>query len=186
MASDDDLPHRGSQGISVPLLLIIGEVLLGLAIFRYTVCFLTGAVVGWYDTMEMIASISMMVFNLAMLLLTADSIIGIASARPSSWRKVMRSSIILVSISLLYDFLEGIGIDYAFLAFQDYLIVPVVAVTILIMMLPSVRRFYTPPLAEMPPLKSWIGYIFFWPLLPRGTYRFSKGDSADKEESAPE
>ena len=180
------LAGRTQGGISrarIPWLLVIGEILLGLAIYRYAVSFIIGTISDWDEVVGSVMTLLGLLFNLAMILLNVDSVIGIASAKPSSWRKAMRSSVILASISILYDILEWLGIDSGFIAFQNEFILPPVVATILIMMLPSVRRFYTPPLAEMPPLRSWVAYIFFWPLMPSGSYRFVYGEDAESPSS---
>ena len=54
-------------------------------------------------------------------------------------------------------------------------------VVVVIMMLPQVRRFYTPPMMQVPPIKVWVRYIFNIPMDVADSFRFKYAD--EKEES---
>ena len=175
-------PSRASiKKRGIPWLLIVGEVLLCLSTLRYIVSFVVEITFGWETGSGMAMSVLGMLFNISMALLTVDSVMGIASARPRSWRKVMRVSLVMVASSLLYRVANMMGAGINYVMFNDEIMFPMVAATVVIMLLPSVREFYTAPLAEVPPLRRWLAYIFVWPLVPNGTYRFSDGKPEEGE-----
>jgi hypothetical protein len=113
-------------------------------------------------------------FSLLMALMSVNSVIGIASARPKSWRKVMRTSILLLLVNLGYEALQSIGIELTGAVFDNLFLAIMTAMTIGVMMLPSVRRFYLPPMTDDPPLTKWAGYVFATRLFPEATYRYAK------------
>ena len=157
----------GHDKTRVPIPLIIGEIFLSVVIVRYMFSFTYTL----YTIAEGIEEVAFRAFSLVfpviMILLVVNSVIGIASAKPTSWRKVMRTSIILLIVNRVRGILGISGV-----MFDDTFLILITALTMAVMMLPSVRRFYLPPMTENPPLTRWIGYIFLMPLFKEADYEF--------------
>ncbi len=157
----------GHDKTKVPIPLIIGEIFLSVVIVRYMFSFTYTL----YTIAEGIEEVAFRAFSLVfpviMILLVVNSVIGIASAKPTSWRKVMRTSIILLIVNRVRGILGISGV-----MFDDTFLILITALTMAVMMLPSVRRFYLPPMTENPPLTRWIGYIFLMPLFKEADYEF--------------
>ena len=64
----------------------------------------------------------------------------------------------------------------------------VVIAMLTVMFLPSVRKFYTPVMQEVPPIKDWLKLVVYIPLFDAESYRFvSKEELAEElSESEPE
>ena len=165
---------EGPDRAKVPVLLAIGEFFLCLTIIRYMLNFLINLQIRVDDAGTMSLRIFSLLFSLAMILMTVSSVIGIASARPKSWRRVVRTSILLLLVNLGYEALESLGVELAGAVFDNYFLAVTTAITIGVMMLPSVRRFYLPPMTDDPPLSKWAGYVFATRLFPEATYRYAK------------
>ena len=165
---------KGSDRAKVPMVLAIGEFFLCLTIVRYMLNFLINLQMSVDDAGAMSVRIFSLMFSIAMILISVSSAIGIASARPKSWRKVVRTSILLLLVNLGYEALGSMGIELAGAVFDDLFLAVMTALTIGVMMLPSVRRFYLPPMTENPPLSKWAGYVFTTRLFPEATYRYVK------------
>ena len=159
--------NKGHDKTKVPVPLIMGEIFLSVVIVRYMLSFTYTL----YTIAEGVEEVAYRTFSLAfpvvMILLVVNSVIGIASAKPTSWRKVMRTTIILLVVNWLR---ESFGI--AGVMFDDTFLIVITVLTMAVMMLPSVRRFYLPPMTENPPLTRWIGYIFLLPLFREADYEF--------------
>jgi hypothetical protein len=171
---------KGQNKTKVPAPVIMGEILLTLVIIRYILnfCFYLHIITDEAD--EIASRAFAMVFSIVMLLLIVSSVIGIASAKPSSWRKVMRTSIILLVINKARDIIGMTGVTI-----DDTVLIIITALTMIMMMLPSVRRFYLPPMTENPPLTRWIGYIFVMPLFKEADFEFVReGDAAAEKPSS--
>ena len=166
--------EEGPVRAKVPVALAMGEFFLCLTIIRYMLNFLINMQISVEDAGTMSLRVFSLMFSLAMILMTVSSVIGIASARPKSWRKVMRTSILLLLVNLCYEALDSMGVELAGAMFDDLFLAIMTAMTIGAMMLPSVRRFYLPPMTEDPPLSKWAGYVFATKLFPEATYRYAK------------
>lgn len=156
----------------IPKALIIGEFLLTFVLLRYLLNFTSMVSPTEGDWIQVWANLQSIVVSLLMAILTVGSIVGIPSAKPQSWRQVVRSAVLLNIINWYYVYLEkkefllsGVVIDVRIVAL---LMVVVVA----IMMLPHIRRFYTPPMMEVPPLRVWIRYLFNIPMDMADSFKF--------------
>ena len=159
--------NKGHDKTKVPAPLIMGEIFLSVVIMRYMLSF-TFTLYTIAEEVEEIAYRTLsLVFPVIMILIVVNSVIGIASAKPTSWRKVMRTSIVVLAVNRLRDIFSITGV-----MFDDAFLIVITALTMAVMMLPSVRRFYLPPMAENPPLTRWIGYIFLTPLFKEADYEF--------------
>ena len=59
-----------------------------------------------------------------------------------------------------------------------------VVIVEIIMFLPSVRRYYTPPLHRTPPMIDWLKYTLVTPLFAVENYELAYPDD-DKSDSGP-
>ena len=118
--------------------------------------------------------------SLMLTILTVNSILGIPSARPQSWRVVIRASIILFITNFLYGCMEDLGLISTGIVFRIEYVGIIVLLVDIIMFLPSVRKYYTPPLSEMPPIKKWIMYLVNIPLVDAESYRFVYKQAEDQ------
>ncbi|MBR4226589.1 MAG: hypothetical protein IKR86_07480 [Candidatus Methanomethylophilaceae archaeon] len=166
--------EEGPDRAKVPMALAIGEIFLCLTIIRYMLNFLINLQTSAEDAGAMSFKIFSILFSLLMALMSVSSVIGIASARPKSWRKVMRTSILLLLVNLGYEALQSMGIELTGAVFDNLFLAIMTGMTIGVMMLPSVRRFYLPPMTDDPPLSKWAGYVFATRLFPEATYRYAK------------
>lgn len=110
-------------------------------------------------SMSAIVSIALVPLNIFLLMFTIDSLLGIKSRKPTSWRKVTRSCftfVIPLWISALFT--KAGGILHMF-DFNVYITTAVLYDVLLIMILSdSVRRFYTPMGKEIGTL-AWMRFI---------------------------
>jgi hypothetical protein len=86
----------------------------------------------------------------------------------------------LMMANTLYGVLDSVGVHFDGVVFDDLFLLVLTVLTLGLMLLPSVRRFYLPPLTDDPPLRIWIGYIFATPLFPDASYSFVTEDYRDK------
>ncbi len=142
-----------------PVSLFIAELFLLLIVCIYSskICIMgMGLLEGDYSGRE-VEFLIMCVFDIAMMFLSLDSIIGISSRKPQSWRKVIRAGFLLMVISVL-NWIVGISIPGDLTTVNPLVLLPLVAIIIAIMFRCKVRRYYTPPLVEEKPLGEWIKY----------------------------
>lgn len=113
------------------------------------------------DTKQLM-NLGMIALDLLLLMLCISALLGIASRKPSSWRKVTRSCITFVLplwASLLLD--NAAGYTHIF-DFNPYATTAVLAFVFLLMMAShKIREFYSPVGDEMPGLFTWLRFVFF-------------------------
>ncbi|MBR4686121.1 hypothetical protein PED39_03205 [Methanomassiliicoccales archaeon LGM-RCC1] len=172
-------PTRSRARKKMPRVLIVGELMLTLVLFRYLINF-TSIVSPVESTVwRMIINFVSILFMLGMSVLVVRAILGVPSARPQSWRSVVRSSILLFISNWLLSVLDLQGIIYSgFIMSPELVAVPIIIAEI-IMFLPSVRKFYTPPFTDTPPLKSWLLYLINIPMINAESYRLVCSESEE-------
>ncbi len=110
-----------------------------------------------------ITDVLMIPVYLIMLMLTISAMLGIASRRPTSWRKVTRSCLTFV-IPLWISFVgltNNSGLTHIF-DFNVYASTILLAIVFLIMLLSrNIRDFYTPMDDEHPGILTWLRFVFF-------------------------
>lgn len=171
MAKKDKLRSK-----RMPYILILAEIILVSFLLRYT--FTIDRLI-FSDTMpvyQIVIGLLTLIYTLFVTVMTVNAMIGIPSARPTSWRKVIRSSVFLLITTGLTNILDGLGL----MAYTDYfptwVVVALFALAMSIMFLPSVRRYYTPPFYEVPSLKRWVMYAVATPLIGAESYRLTYDD----------
>lgn len=171
MARKDKLRSK-----KMPFILILAEIILVFFLLRYM--YNIDHLI-FSDTMpvyKIVIGLLSLIYTLFVTILTVNAMIGIPSARPTSWRKVIRSSIFLLITAALTNVLDEAGIMAKMEYFPAWLAVILFVIAMSIMFLPSVRRYYTPPMYEVPPLKRWILYAIATPLIGAESYRLAYDD----------
>ncbi|MBO7352277.1 MAG: hypothetical protein J6U12_05130 [Candidatus Methanomethylophilaceae archaeon] len=166
----------------MPKILIVGELLLSFVLLRYLMNFTSMVSPTEGDWLQVWVNLQSIVVSLLMAILTVSSIIGIPSAKPQSWRTVVRSAVLLNIINWFYIYLERREILISGVVFDVRFIALLMVVVVVIMLLPQVRRFYTPPMMEVPPIKAWLRYIFNVPMDVADSFRFRYADEENKPE----
>lgn len=165
----------------MPRALIVGELLLAFVLLRYLMNFTSMVSPTEGEWIQVWANLQSIIVSLLMAVLTVSSIVGIPSAKPQAWRKVVRSAILLNIINWFYIYLENNAILISGVIFDARFVAILMIVVVVIMMLPQVRRFYTPPMIQVPPIRVWVRYIFNIPMDVADSFRFKYAD--EKEES---
>ncbi len=108
----------------------------------------------WYN-------IGLVIMDLYFMVLMIDSILGIASRKASSWRKVVRCCFTVVVPLWYSSFVTHVtGISHLF-DFNVYITTAVMYDVLLLMLLSDrIKRYYTPIGYNMPDTVAWIKYAF--------------------------
>ena len=98
----------------------------------------------------------------AVLMFTAMSaIMGLSSRRASSWRKVMRNCITFTLMSFVSAFVYSSDSITHIMDTNPFLTLAVLLLVMAMMLYSdSVKRFYTPTMMEVRPVRDWVRYIF--------------------------
>lgn len=169
----EKLERRVKSHRRLPVPLYIAEVFLFLVIAVYfsKLCVLTTGIVSGYSGMG--EAIVVYIVDAVMMIATLSAVLGITSRDPASWRKVMRSALLLFLFSLI-GYFTATGETVTSLFIMNPLIIAVICIPVgAIMMLRSIREYYLPPMHDMPPLGRWAKYMLFTPLLPAGRYEIA-------------
>jgi len=148
---------------SMPPILVAAELILAVVLVRYILNFthlISPMPVSFWSAAANIFSI---LLSMTMCILSVNSIMGLSSSKLRSWRTVVRSSISLFITNQIFFFLNQAGVVSSGIFMDNGIIGMMVLLSIVIMFLPSVRRFYVPPVYESPPLRTWIRFLIFAP-----------------------
>lgn len=116
---------------------------------------------------QSLVNIAIVAMDLLFLVLTIDSVLGIASRRASSWRKVVRSCVTFVIPLWISAFITKPDALSHIFDFNVYATTIVLIAVMTIMLASSaIRRYYTPVGYDMPPMRSWIRYAVWGSLVP--------------------
>lgn len=168
--------RRSSIRRSTPpaLYVAMAFLLLVIALYFAKISVLTMGMISEYG--QTLSTLLLFVIDVVMLMITVDSVMGVTSSRPASWRKVMRAAMLLFLFSLVGTYLEG-STAATFTTLSPVLVAIISIPVGLIMFLRSVREFYVPPMLDCPPLRRWIGFALFSQLFPARRYRILYGDN---------
>lgn len=161
---------------SPPKVLVASQLLLFMILFRYSINFLFISYPANVSLIGVITNFVNIAYISIMSILAVEALLGLTSAKPQSWRKVVRSSLILSLTAVFMEVLKMFGLYTSSFNFGLELSVGMTVLVLLIMFLPHVRRFYIPPFVEVPPLKNWILFIFATPIVTAESYRFTYGE----------
>ena len=165
------------EAIGMPPILLVVEVFIAFAILRNLVVFSISTFIFdptySMDLIEDLKVLTMIFMSIASSILLIKTMFGLPSADRYAWRSSVRSMVFVILANLTYQFL---GDDYInVLSLEE--IVLFSAISILILMIPSVRSYYIPPMTELPPIKWWIRLCFMRPIDNDYDYRFKYRES---------
>ena len=152
------------NSVKRPKLLIAAEIALTFVIIVYLtkICMLIASIYSGFGKIGI--SMAAMVFEIVMMYIAFDSLIGISSNRPKSWRKTVRSGIIMIVMMGVSNIITHASSGLSLVVFRTEFVLLIMIPTIFIMMTKSVREYYTPPMTENKPLIDWIRYLGIDPL----------------------
>ena len=152
------------NSVKRPKLLIAAEIALTFVIIVYLtkICMLIASIYSGFGKIGI--SMAAMVFEIVMMYIAFDSLIGISSNRPKSWRKTVRSGIIMIVMMAVSNIITHASSGLSLVVFRTEFVLLIMIPTIFIMMTKSVREYYTPPMTENKPLIDWIRYLGIDPL----------------------
>ena len=154
------------KAFNMPAILYVVEFILTYVLIRNMNLFYYLEVSGWRD--NLIRNTALIVIVIAMTTLTIRAMIGIPSSDRYSWRSTVRTLIILIPMTVIYYLFE-----FGYFFISPWVLLIIMSVSIGIMFLPSVRRYHTPPMRKVPPLKEWVKFIFIRPEETEYRYRFA-------------
>lgn len=111
--------------------------------------------------------------EIALFFLSLVGLFGLSSRRPSGWRNAARATVILLFMTVWATVLGRTMSLTSIVTFRLDQVIPLVVIVLIAVMLPSVRRWYIPPMMESRPLPAWIRYMVSGDLYPKGTYRIA-------------
>lgn len=120
----------------------------------------------WNDLRASLLKMGSIAMDLVFLLMTTGSLLGIASRRLTSWRKVTRCCVTFTAPLFLSLLMESTS--YTRLFTLDPFITGMLLLGMMLMMIlsRSIREFYAPVGAPMPALHCWVIYILCGSLEP--------------------
>jgi len=166
------------QAKKAPIILFVAQILLVIILARYGMNFCFISFPDDMTALRMAINTFFIIFNVVMAMLAANAMLGLTSAKLQSWRKVVRSAIILFLMGIFYEVMDMLGIPPTSMNFSLWFVALLTAATLIIMFLPGVRKFYMPPMMDPPKVGAWIKYIFATPLVTSKEYKFSYDDSS--------
>lgn len=113
--------------------------------------------------------------------LTIRTMLKLSSAQRMSWQLANRTMIIQSIFVLLNEFVFGSWARNALLQSELPLILVYLGCMV-ILFLPHIRRYYTPPLVKPPPVREWIPYIIY-DFTAREKYRYAFEYEESKEKT---
>ena len=166
------------QAKKAPIILFVAQILLVMILARYGMNFCFISFPDDTTALRMAINTFFIIFNVVMAMLAANAMLGLTSAKLQSWRKVVRSAIILFLMGIFYEVMDMLGIPPTSMNFSLWFVALLTAATLIIMFLPGVRKFYMPPMMDPPKVGAWIKYIFATPLVASKEYKFSYDDNS--------
>lgn len=159
--------YGGNGGSYVSLIIILAEVNLTLSLVRNISNFFSSSILIYGEFWEVIGPLLLVFMNVATTLLTVQTMFELPSSKRGAWRSTVRKLIALIVMSVLMDLFD---MNYSPL---NTLFITVLTIGVIIMMfLPSMRRYHTPYLTEVPPLSYWLKALVIIPDKKDFQYRF--------------
>lgn len=123
--------------------------------------------------------------EVAMLFVTADSLMGLSSRRPKGWKKAARGAVLLLFFTLIGSFIRDSVVVSGLVTLNPLVVAPLVLIVMAVILLPSVRDYYVPPMESRKPLWAWIGFAAVSELYPAGTYRIRYDEEREYPKEQP-
>ena len=167
-----DIRGKLRESIGMPPLLLIVEVFMAISVLRNLNMF---GIASFYlvdtDDPDMIIRYgSMIVISVTTSVLAVKTMFGIPSRNRYSWRSTVRTTIFLVLSSIFY---EVNGVTYMNLTTIEQILI-LAAVSMAVLMLPSTRAHFVPPMYEVPRLGWWLRLCLLRPNDRHHRYEFSE------------
>lgn len=151
--------ERAKNG-KMPVILYLVEVMLAYNLSTNLFAYSSLAVSFDLSTPELAARyIFILISSMISAEMSIRSMINMSSAQKKSWRLVCRTMLIQIAFIMVNEFVLRFSFIRSVLP-TELPIAGLCLVSLLIMFLPKIRRYYTPPLVEMPDIKHWTLYIF--------------------------
>lgn len=112
-----------------------------------------------------------LVAEVAMFFITADSLMGLSSRRPKGWKKAARGALLLLLFTLMGSFIHGSLAVSGLVSLDPMFVVPLVIIVMVVILLPSVRDYYVPPMESRRLLRAWIAFTAVSELYSSDSYR---------------
>ncbi|GEM_PF-2246240 len=179
--------HRRDEGAvgrnRTPAGVVIAELFLLIILAIYLVKsgvllsdLLEGRVASW-------EAVLLILVEMSLSLLVVWGLFGLSSRRPSGWRQVARATVTLILVTALDNLIPShLLVETVTLRFDAVLLMAVFVMVAISM--PSVRRWYVPPMFELRPFVAWVAYAARGELYPKGSYRIAYPDERESP-SAP-
>lgn len=167
----------------IPLPLMIGELLLIFVFLRYILNFTQLVSPSEGSLAVVLINLTSIVLTLLLAVSSVYAVLGVPSTKPSAWRGVVWSALILFATNFAYGILEEYNLMGSPVVFRNEVMAIIMIIVIAIMFLPSVRKFYTPPMMDVPPLRDWLLYIFLKPIIRSDKYRLVYGNADTNDET---
>ena len=156
MLSDKERSKNGKM----PVILYLVEVMLAYNLSTNLFAYSTLAVNFNLSTPELAARyIYILISSMISAEMSIRSMINMSSAQKKSWRLVCRAMLIQIAFILVNEFVLQFSFSRTILP-TELPIAGLNLVSLLLMFLPKIRKYYTPPLVETPDIKHWVLYIF--------------------------
>lgn len=97
--------------------------------------------------------------------MTVFAALGVYSHRPESWRKVVRSCVTFTVAMIISAVYTNDGSAHVFDFNPVITFIALVALLLMMLLNKNVKKFYTPPMMEVPRTKEWIRFAFFGKLI---------------------
>ena len=108
-----------------------------------------------------VLDVAMTVIYLVLMMTAMSAIMGLSSRRVKSWRKVMRNCITFTLMSFVSAFVYSSDSITHIVDTNPFLTLAVLLLVMAMMLYSdSVKRFYTPTMMEVRPVRDWVRYIF--------------------------
>ena len=125
-------------------------------------------------------SILTFVVDVAMLFITADSLLSVSSRRPKAWKKAVRAAMLLVVFNLIAWFGTGSMTAASLVTMNPLIVTPLALFVMAVMFWSPIRRYYMPMMEEELSLWSWFKFAWFSPLYTSESYRIMYDDDRER------
>ena len=124
--------------------------------------------------------IALVLMDVVFVMTTIGSVLGLASRKASSWRKVVRSCVTFAIPLWMTALITKDGGLLHLFDFNVYITTVLLLIILSVMVFSEkVRRYYAPVGREMPPLREWIRFAFWGSIIGAAASAAVFGDDVD-------
>ncbi|MBQ7621737.1 MAG: hypothetical protein IJV02_04925 [Candidatus Methanomethylophilaceae archaeon] len=161
----------------VPLVMYVLDVILAIVLTRNLWSFIVSiqsVKIILYNPDQGIQYLYLLLSSIYISYSTMLTMMTLQSAKKESWRAAARRMLIIGVMGFVNEFLS---IGTPVMLFRETMIV--VTIAYIILFLPGVRKYYTPPLSEDKSILAWIRYILIKPKDWNYVYTFNYSKEKD-------